>query len=280
LGWHSEAGEVCTDGLCNGTEFMTCAQAGEPDGCPTVGQMVDASSSATQALFNKYGVDVYDAGHSHQYAVTWPMLNSAATQLNYSNPRGTVYLTEGNGGVPNTGPAGTVGKAPPTPTWGRSHGTGGAYGIFTTSTSHTLTYEHVCNTCSNGTGKVMETWALTEATHVQPALPPTPPPPPPPPPQPPHPPPAPPPAGYSWTCFANQSCGAVAGLKDIAFSLHEPAYEDCERTCNAVPDCVAVRYHGADMHCHALVGPRPTLASFTKDLIAAPFYTSCIMLKD
>ena len=32
-----------------------------------------------------------DAGHSHLYAVTWPMLGGAATQKNYSSPMGTIY---------------------------------------------------------------------------------------------------------------------------------------------------------------------------------------------
>ena len=36
-------------------------------------------------------------------------------------------------------------------------------------------YEHVWNNGNNGTGKVMETWALTEATHKQPTPPPEPP---------------------------------------------------------------------------------------------------------
>ena len=45
-------------------------------------------------------------------AVTWPMLNGAATQKNYSSPQGTVYITEGNGAVPGTGPNTTLGKPP------------------------------------------------------------------------------------------------------------------------------------------------------------------------
>ena len=35
-------------------------------------------------------------GHSHLYGVTWPMANGQKTQDNYTNPRGTVYITEGN----------------------------------------------------------------------------------------------------------------------------------------------------------------------------------------
>ena len=88
-------------------------------------------------------MDVYDAGHSHLYAVTWPMLGGKAVQKNYNSPKGTVYITEGNGAVPGTGPSATLGKAPAD--WGRIHGTGGAYGIFTTENASTLTYQHVWN---------------------------------------------------------------------------------------------------------------------------------------
>ena len=141
LGWHSEAGEVCLDGVCDGTEYMSCEAAGEADGCETVGEMVQESSDALGPLFNRYGVDIYDAGHSHLYAVTWPMLGGAATQKNYSNPQGTVYITEGNGAVPGTGPNTTLGLAPAD--WGRIHGTGGAYGIFTATNGSVLTYRLV-----------------------------------------------------------------------------------------------------------------------------------------
>ena len=32
--------------------------------------------------------------------VTWPMVNGSSVQKNYEDPKGTVYITEGNGGVP------------------------------------------------------------------------------------------------------------------------------------------------------------------------------------
>jgi hypothetical protein len=59
---------------------MSCEAAGEAEGCATVGEMVEESSGTMGALFNRYGVDVYDAGHSHLYAVTWPMLGGKAVQ--------------------------------------------------------------------------------------------------------------------------------------------------------------------------------------------------------
>ena len=99
------------------------------------------------------------------------------------NPKGTVYITEGNGAVPGT-PAATTydgsctGVTQPPPAgkcktkklpseWGRVHGTGGAYGIFTTSNSTDMKYEHVANNGNGGKGAVEEVWEITEATHAQ-----------------------------------------------------------------------------------------------------------------
>ena len=59
----------------------------------------------------------------------------------------------------------TAGKLPSE--WGRIHGTGGAYGIFTTSNASYLKYEHVANNGNGGKGAVEEVWEITDATHVQ-----------------------------------------------------------------------------------------------------------------
>jgi hypothetical protein len=225
--------------------------------------------------------DVYNAGHSHLYAVTWPMLGGKATQKDYNTPQGTVYITEGNGAVPGTGPNSTLGKPPAD--WGRIHGTGGAYGIFTTTTASTLTYQHVWNNGNGGKGKVMETWEITNATHIQPPLPP---PPPPPPPAPPAPPPAPPPAGMSWFCLNNTSfnSGHGMGLKDVEVSTNSPDIVACQDSCNSEPNCVALRLHGTDRHCHGLVGKEaPTRVEFTKwakPIKPSELYTSCLLVKD
>ena len=89
-----------------GEEFMSCEEAGEAAGCETVAARLRQRAEATSDLFQKYGVDVYNAGHSHLYAVTWPMLKGSSTQRDYRAPKGTVYITEGNGAVPGT-PAAT-----------------------------------------------------------------------------------------------------------------------------------------------------------------------------
>ena len=95
--------------------------------------------------------------------MTWPMLGGNATQKDYNNPKGTVYITEGNGGVPGVTSAHKFNK--PAADWARIHGTGGAYGVLTSVNSTVLQYEHVWNNGNNGTGEVMETWAISQAKH-------------------------------------------------------------------------------------------------------------------
>jgi hypothetical protein len=176
-GYFSEAGEECTDGVCAGTEFMSCEAAGEEAGCRSVADMVDEMEPVS-TLFQRYGVDIYNAGHVHDYAATWLMQSQkqAQYQQNYTNPQGTVYVTEGNGAT-------TLMLINASIPWARMHGTGGAYGIITTSSADKLTYQHVWNNGNDGKGKVMETWSLTDATHAWPVIPTVPPSP-----SPPHPP--------------------------------------------------------------------------------------------
>jgi hypothetical protein len=71
LGWHSEAGEICSDGICAGTEYMSCEAAGEAEGCATVGEMVEESSNSMGILFNRYGVVCphFSIGHNLLFVV-------------------------------------------------------------------------------------------------------------------------------------------------------------------------------------------------------------------
>jgi hypothetical protein len=167
-------------------EYRTCQANGEAVGCKTVAEVRLDASKQLEPLFVRYGVDVYAAGHSHIYGVTWPMVGGAATQNNYSSPRGTVYVTEGNGGVPGAPgthkfKCGTANgaKTDCKPTWMRTYASGGAHGRLLASNGSVLTYEHVLNNGNGGRGEVMERWSITGATHVfPPAGPPLPPPPP------------------------------------------------------------------------------------------------------
>jgi hypothetical protein len=125
----------------------------------------------------------------------------------------------------------------------------------------------------------METWEITNATHIQPPAPPAPPPPPP------APPPAPPSPGMGWFCLNNTSFnpGSTLALKDVEISANSPDVVACQDACNSEPTCVALRLHGTDKHCHVLLGKRaPTRAEFTKyakPMAPSTRYTSCLLVK-
>lgn len=139
--------------------WRTCSGNGEDDGCTTVEDFVNEAKGALEPLFIRYKVDMYDAGHSHLYGVSWPMVNGTATQHNYVNPKGTIYITEGNGGVPGV-PA-TYEQHNASSPFMRLGAKGGAYGRMLTKNATVLTYEHVWNNGNDGrTGEVMDTWSI------------------------------------------------------------------------------------------------------------------------
>eukprot|EP01051_Picozoa_sp_SAG22_P015448 SAG22_NODE_2018_length_3130_cov_2.890135_4_plen_61_part_01 len=56
---------------------------------------------------------------AHEYGVTYPMVNGSAVQKDYKDPKGTVYITEGNGGVPGVAAAHKFNT--PKADWARIH---------------------------------------------------------------------------------------------------------------------------------------------------------------
>lgn len=154
-------GEASERYASSGHEFVK-AKPGEQ----TVGELLKSNTGVLDPLLHKYGVDLYDAGHVHDYSSTWPICydpahgSSAvceANKDNFNNPKGTVHVTEGNGGVP--GVTGTPGLKPSHSSgWGRMHGTGGAYGRIIAHNETHMTYEHVQN---NG-GAVADSFAIVQ----------------------------------------------------------------------------------------------------------------------
>ncbi len=76
----------------SGHEFFPC----ETDPCPTVGDWYNLLDDTLQPILEKYGVDIYAAGHIHDYESTWPILGSKTpVQKDYNDPKGVVYITGG-----------------------------------------------------------------------------------------------------------------------------------------------------------------------------------------
>ena len=46
-------------------------------------------------------VDVYFAGHNHNYETTWPVARNRTVQKNYVNPKAPIHITCGVGGPPD-----------------------------------------------------------------------------------------------------------------------------------------------------------------------------------
>lgn len=149
--------------------------------CSTVRDVVDESISALGPLLDEHHVDIYAAGHVHAYSVTWPIFGGAMTKESFDDPKGTVHVVEGNGGVPGShegsklfpcrkdetplssqGETDELGKPtefPPEPLgYFRMCGWGMNYGRLVTTNASVLTYEHVAN---NG-GHVTDSWAIVK----------------------------------------------------------------------------------------------------------------------
>ena len=93
----------------SGHDFIPCIFKEGACQEQTVGELLRTWQSFMDPILMKYKVDVYDAGHVHSYDVTWPLCNGTfCGQRNYTDPAGTIHITEGNGGVP--GIKGTIGR--------------------------------------------------------------------------------------------------------------------------------------------------------------------------
>jgi hypothetical protein len=142
--------------------------------CVTVKDVVEESIATLGALLDKFHVDVYAAGHVHFYSVTWPIFAGALTEKSLVNPKGTVHVVEGNGGVP-TAPSRhgssivncsryARGVLHPDMDVFRKCGRGKNYGRLLTTNASVLTYEHV----ENANGRVTDSWSIVKNATVRP----------------------------------------------------------------------------------------------------------------
>ena len=84
-----------------------------PAGGPAVATKAQALLDL-EPLLLKYAVDVYFAGHNHNYETTWPVARNRTVQKSYVDPRAPVHVTSGAGG-----PRGLEGNFGPAQDWSR-----------------------------------------------------------------------------------------------------------------------------------------------------------------
>jgi len=141
--------------------FQTCSANSEEDNCQTLGEWHLEVSSNLEPLLLKYGVDIFNAGHIHNYEASWPMKNGVACQKDYNNPACPVYIVEGNGGVPGASGKCVLDDCSGTD-WCRTHGSEcGAYGRITITDAETFRYDHVVN--SNG--DITDSFTIRQTKH-------------------------------------------------------------------------------------------------------------------
>jgi len=161
--WNASADAFFSDkaeNLKGEARFQTCSANGEEASCQTLGEWHVEVSSKLEPLLLEYGVDIFNAGHIHDYESAWPTKNGKVCRKSFDNPDCPVYIVEGNGGVPGSTGKCTVSDCSGKADWCRVHGNGcGAYGRITITDAQTLRYDHV----QNSNGDVLDTFTIRRA---------------------------------------------------------------------------------------------------------------------
>eukprot|EP00039_Didymoeca_costata_P019413 m.337443 g.337443 ORF g.337443 m.337443 type:complete len:712 (-) comp18135_c0_seq1:199-2334(-) len=157
-----------------GKSFKGCLGTGEG--------FMEGARSDLEPLFLKYGVDMFLAGHEHDYESIWPVKNCSMDSAdcyigtNFSKPQAPVHVVCGEGGTngadhfaENWGPftrkqlgSDTPGKCDTLKSGGATQGGCSAgYGRITVYNATHLTYQYVLNV--NGT--VWDEWTIYQPNH-------------------------------------------------------------------------------------------------------------------
>jgi hypothetical protein len=125
----------------NGKNFTQLGE--EPDGfegCVGTGAATaEVVRKELEPLMLKYGVDVFFAGHEHNYDVSYPVAFGEPTQKNYTNPSAPVHIVTGAGGAPALDHFGLPGP------YTRIQKMAWGYGKVVAFNATTLQYTHVLN---------------------------------------------------------------------------------------------------------------------------------------
>jgi hypothetical protein len=147
-----------------GHEFLACdaVEDAQQQQCTTVRDHVGQMQAVLDPIFAKHGVDFYNAGHVHDYTVNWPMNNGNMTgQKDYTDPKGTIHICEGNGGVPSA--ALHSGAVPCKADYCRIHMMDPAYGRWVVHNASVVEYQHVPNDPAHTMNS--ETWFVHTKSH-------------------------------------------------------------------------------------------------------------------
>jgi len=136
----------------------------------SVGEFQASIQGYLDPVLHQYKVDVFNSGHIHMYNSNWPICYNTTSNASsicldpwdgseiksFVDPRGTVHVTDGNGGVPGVVGTYAVSNTSCTQPWCRAQSQGAGYGRWITSDAMTLRYEHV----QNSDGNVSDAWEI------------------------------------------------------------------------------------------------------------------------
>merc|ERR1712046_297086 len=103
----------------------------------------------------RYGVDVYSAGHIHDYEVILPVKNNTKVQDSLVEPKAPVHLISGNGGPPSASKFGIIKE------WSLFRSTEFSYSRVKASNSTHLEWDQI----SNYDGRVIDHRTIVQHNH-------------------------------------------------------------------------------------------------------------------
>jgi len=126
------------------------------NGCTGTGEQTVAETRADlEPLFMKYGVDVFFAGHEHDYESIWPSFNNKIQQKSFVEPKATSHFVTGAGGAPALDAFGSPGP------WTRKQLAAWSYGRVTVHNASHFQYDHIIN----ADGSIYDTVMIVQSSH-------------------------------------------------------------------------------------------------------------------
>jgi len=123
--------------------------------CWSYGGKIQQVRDDLEPLYAEHGVDLYLAGHEHNYESMYPVLNSTVASQTFIDPSAPVHFTSGAGGAPGLDTFG------PSADFIRNRLSDWGYGRITAYNATHFTYEHILN----ADGSLFDSVTVIKSSH-------------------------------------------------------------------------------------------------------------------
>jgi len=128
---------------CSTNDYFDCQENGPKNIRPSI-----------EPLLKKYRVDLYFAGHLHNYERSLPVYDGAVVARSYSNPGATVHVVVGMAGCDE---GLTPGFAQPSPDWSVKRAAELGYAVLNFTSPTVMTFDYILS----DSGTTADTFTLT-----------------------------------------------------------------------------------------------------------------------